>query len=113
MQGGSGAGVGLVPAIGIPMRWQSREGRDEGTCACFHLLNYTCRQGHQWQVRGGIKGTPMEKREVRVSRTMSPVGQARWVGALYLGHEFLSVGRQNVSDGWLEMANPRGACLKN
>ena len=37
------------------------KGEDEHTCACFHLLKYTCRQGHQWQVRGGIKGALIGK----------------------------------------------------
>lgn len=32
------------------------KGEDEHTCACYHRLKETCRQGHRWQARGGIEG---------------------------------------------------------
>lgn len=58
------------------------KGEDEHTCACYHLLNYTCRQGHQWQVREGSRVLQQERRVVRVSRTTSLVQEGGWVGAL-------------------------------
>ena len=74
---GLGQGWGLYRQKGLQREGRVGEGRDEGTCSRFHLLNYTCRQ-----VREGSRVLQQEKRVVRVNRTMSPVWQGGWVGAL-------------------------------
>ena len=55
-----GWGWGWYRQYGLQREGRAGEGRDEGTCARFHLLNYTCRQ-----VKGGIEGAATGKESVQ------------------------------------------------